>query len=124
MAHQKTITNVALYTLGEIIPRILSFLLLPVLTKYLTTSDYGISGYINTVITFLYVLTTLSVNSYALRIYYKIDSELEKKKLLGNIFLFLTGWGFIMLCLEALFFPFIFKTFSVQVPFYPYFKRL
>jgi len=121
MSQLKTATNVALYTIGEIIPRILSFLLLPVLTKYLTTSDYGISSYISTVVTFLYVLTTLSVNTYALRTYYKVKSDLEKKKLIGNTFLFLTEWGFIMLCIEALLFPFLLKAFSVQVPFYPYF---
>ncbi len=121
MSNFKTFANVALYTIGELIPRILSFLLLPVLTKYLSTSDYGISGYINTVVTFLFVFTTLSVNTYALRSYYKFNSEVEKKKLLGNIFLFLIGWGLIMLCLEILLFPFILNTFSVQAPFYPYF---
>lgn len=121
MSNLKTARNVVLYTIGEIIPRVLSFLLLPVLTRYLTTSDYGISSYINTVVTFLYVLTTLSINSYALRTYYKVETEIEKKKLLGNIFLFLSGWGVVMLGLEALFFPILLKTFSVQVPFFPYF---
>lgn len=121
MANLKTAGNVVLYTLGEMIPRVLSFLLLPVLTKYLTTSDYGISSYITTVVTFLFVLTTLSVNTYALRTYYKLKSEDEKKKLLGNLFLFLTAWGLVMLTLEALLFPVLLKAFSVQVPFYPYF---
>jgi O-antigen/teichoic acid export membrane protein len=121
MSKLKTVTNVALYTAGEIIPRVLSFLLLPVLTRYLTTSDYGISSYINTTLTFLYVLTTLSVNTYTLRSYYNYTTESEKKKLLGNIFVFLVGWGFIMLCLEALLLPFLLNAFSVNVPFYPYF---
>ncbi|MFT4153293.1 lipopolysaccharide biosynthesis protein [Parafilimonas sp.] len=121
MSKLKTARNVALYATGEIIPRVLSFLLLPVLTKYLSTSDYGISSYINTIATFLYVLTTLSVNSYALRTYYKAGSESGKKKLLGNIFVFLCSWGLIMLLLEALLFPVLLNAFSVQVPFYPYF---
>lgn len=121
MAKFKTAGNVALYTLGEMIPRVLSFLLLPVLTKYLTTRDYGISSYITTILTFLFVLTTLSVNTYALRTYYKLKSDEEKKKLLGNLFLFLTGWGLVLLVLEALLFPILLQLFSVQVPFYPYF---
>ena len=121
MAATKTVTNVALYTIGEIIPRVLSFLLLPVLTKYLSTSDYGISSYTNTVVTFLYVLTTLSINTYALRNYYKVPTVAEKKALLGNIFVFLSGWGFVMLCIEALLLPVLLTAFSVQVPFYPYF---
>ncbi len=121
MAKLKTAKNVALYTTGEIIPRVLSFLLLPILTKYLSTSDYGISSYINTIATFLYVLTTLSVNSYALRTYYKVDTETGKKKLIGNIFVFLCGWGMIMLLLEALLLPLLLNAFSVKVPFYPYF---
>lgn len=117
----KTATNVALYTAGEIIPRVLAFFLLPILTKYLTPGDYGISGYINTVTTFLYVFTALSVNVYALRTYYKVTSTIEKKQLIGNIFLFLVGWGFIMLCLEILFFPYLLNKFSIKVSFYPYF---
>lgn len=117
----KTATNVVLYTTGEIIPRVLAFFLLPVLTRYLTPGDYGISGYINTVTTFLYVFTALSVNTYALRTYYKVTATIEKKKLLGNIFLFLVGWGFIMLCLEVLFFPYLLDAFSIKVSFYPYF---
>lgn len=121
MAKLKTARNVALYTTGEIIPRVLSFLLLPVLTKYLSPSDYGISSYINTIATFLYVLTTLSVNSYALRTYYKADGEAAKKKLIGNIFVFLCSWGIVMLLLEALLLPVLLTAFSVKVPFYPYF---
>jgi O-antigen/teichoic acid export membrane protein len=121
VSNLKTAKNVALYTIGEVIPRVLSFLLLPILTKYLSTSDYGISSYINTIATFLYVLTTLSINSYALRTYYKVNSEFDKKKLIGNIFVFLCGWGIVMLILEALLFPVLLNTFSVQVPFYPYF---
>ena len=38
MANFRTAKNVVLYTIGEIIPRVLSFLLLPVLTKYLSTT--------------------------------------------------------------------------------------
>src|SRR3954469_24348396 len=112
MADLKTARNVVLYTIGEIIPRVLSFLLLPVLTKYLSTSDYGISSYINTVVTFLYVLTTLSINSFVLRTFYKVKTEVEKKKLLGNIFLFLSLFALIMLCLEALLFPVLLQAFS------------
>ncbi len=121
MTNLKAAGSVAMYTLGEMIPRILSFLLLPVLTKYLSTSDYGISSYINTVLTFLLVLTTLSVNTYTLRSYYKIKSEPERKKLLANMFLFLIGWGAIMLCIEMLLFPVLLNMFSVKVPFYPFF---
>jgi O-antigen/teichoic acid export membrane protein len=121
MTDFKTARNIVLYTVGEIIPRVLSFLLLPVLTKYLSTSDYGISSYINTVVTFLYVLTTLSINSFVLRTFYKVKTEVEKKKLLGNIFLFLSLFALIMLCLEALLFPVLLQAFSVKVPFYPYF---
>jgi O-antigen/teichoic acid export membrane protein len=121
MAGFKSATNVALYTVGEMIPRILSFLLLPVLTKYLTTGDYGISSYIATVASFLFVLTSLSVNTFALRSYYKLGSIEEQKKMLGNLFIFLNGWGLLMLLLEASLFPFLLNAFAVKVPFYPYF---
>lgn len=121
MSNSKTFTNAALYSLGEIIPRILSFLLLPLLTRYLSPEDYGITGYITTTVTFLYVFTILSVNTYALRNYYKYETELERKTLVGNIFVFLTTWGFVMLCVEVLLLPVIISAFQIQVPFYPYF---
>jgi len=121
MTGLKSAGNIMLYTLGEMIPRVLSFLLLPVLTRYLSTADYGISSYITTVASFLFVLTSLSVNTYALRGYYKIPTEENRKKLLGNLFIFLNAWALIMLLAEIILFPFLLKAFSVQVPFYPFF---
>ncbi len=121
MPDLKTAGSAALYTVGEMIPRVLSFLLLPVLTKYLTPSDYGISGYITTVLSFLLVLTSLSVNTYALRSYYKLKTKPEKEELLGNLFIFLCGWAFLMLVIEILIIPVLLSALNIQIPFYPYF---
>lgn len=117
----KTAGNIVLYTAGELIPRILSFLLLPVLTHYLTPNDYGISSYITTVLSFLLVLTSLSVNTYALRTYYKLNTVVEKKQLLGNLFIFLSGWAFLFLLIEMTVIPLLLRTFDIRIPFYPYF---
>lgn len=39
----KIVKSTIYYSIGEIVPRIISFLLLPILTTYLTPSEYGIN---------------------------------------------------------------------------------
>lgn len=44
----KLIKNTTIYALGDIVPKIISFLIFPVLTSYLSPEDYGIINYVNT----------------------------------------------------------------------------
>jgi len=117
----KLIKNTSLYTIGNIIPKILAMVLLPVFTRYLTPGEYGILNYTNSIISFLYVLSLLSLNTFILRYYFKMENKIERKRLIGNISLFLLIYNFILLFLELILAPIVIDYFSIKVAFKPYF---
>jgi O-antigen/teichoic acid export membrane protein len=117
---KKLIKNTTIYALGDIIPRFLSFLSFPILTRYLLPSDYGILNYVNTFTTFLLALGFLSVNTYYLVFYYRCKNNEEQKKLLGNIFSFVIIFNLIILLLLLLTGKYIFHYLGSDISFYPY----
>lgn len=76
--------------IGETVPKIISILLLPVYTRYFSPEDYGIMSYIDSLIIFVLIFSILSLNSYVLRNYFEQKDITEQKKLVGNIFLFIS----------------------------------
>ena len=119
---QKLVKSTIYYSIGEIVPRIISFLLLPILTKYLTADEYGIVSYTNSVMTFVFVIATLSLNTFVLRHYYSSKDENSRKELIGSTFLFIFGFNCILIVLQMLFFPMLINIFNVNIPFKPYFQ--
>ncbi|MCD9575246.1 lipopolysaccharide biosynthesis protein [Flavobacterium soyae] len=119
---QKLVKSTIYYSIGEIVPRIISFLLLPILTKYLTADEYGIVSYTNSVMTFVFVIATLSLNTFVLRHYYSIKDENSRKELIGSVFLFIFGFNCILILLQMVFFPLLIDFFNVNIPFKPYFQ--
>lgn len=114
--------NTAIYAIGEILPKIVSFLLLPVFTRYLTTTEYGIISYTGSFMLLFTVVGTLSLNSYVLRYYFERKEEKQQRLLMGtgymaigimNIMLFVFGW---------LIFPYAIDYYDIQVPWDPFFK--
>lgn len=118
----KLFKNTFLYAVGEVFPRAISLILLPVFTAVLTTNDYGILSYTSAFIMFLYVLSSLSLNSYVLRRYFECKTETEKKKLIGNIFVFIGILNIILLGVLFLILPYVIKFYSIKVPWNPYFR--
>lgn len=119
---EKLVKTTIYYSIGEIVPRIISFLLLPILTKYLTADEYGIVSYTNSVMTFVFVIATLSLNTFVLRHYYGSKEERSKKELIGSVFLFIFGFNCILIVFQMLFFPLIIDFFNINIPFKPYFQ--
>lgn len=118
---KKLILNSIFYTIGEVIPKVLSFFLLPVLTKYLPPSEYGIINYTNTVMLFFFVLSSLSLNTYVLRNYYKLTDDTDRKMMIGNIFNFTLIVNLFISLLLLVIFPFYIRKASLNIPFYPFF---
>jgi O-antigen/teichoic acid export membrane protein len=117
----KILKNTIYYSIGEIAPRIISFLLLPILTTYLTTVEYGINSYTSTVMTFVFIVGALSLNTFVLRNYFASDDENERKKLIGSIFIFICIFNLVLVLLQMLFLPFIIHYFKINIAFNPYF---
>ncbi len=118
---KKVIRNVSFYTIGAIIPKVIGFFLLPIFTRYLSPTEYGIINYTNSITIFLLAFTVLSLNTYLLRHLFDYEKEEDRKKLIGNVFLFITIINFIMLGAELVLFPKIILAFNIKVKFHPYF---
>lgn len=116
------VRNTSIYTFGNILPQLINVLLLPIFTRFLTKAEYGILSYTTALNVFLFLLGSLSIHSYILRHYFECDSEEEKKRLFGTVFLFLLVYNFFLLGAELLLFPVLSNYFHLRVPFQPYIK--
>lgn len=114
------VKNTTIYALGDIAPKVLSFIIFPILTTYLSPAEYGIVNYINSIITFLMAFGVLGLNTYYLVHYYKLEDEREKKKLLGNLSIFIFLFNTLLSILIFIVGPYFFKYFETNIPFYPY----
>ncbi|UAM97196.1 oligosaccharide flippase family protein [Polaribacter litorisediminis] len=120
MSKNKLIKNTTIYALGDIIPRLIGFIALPILTQYLTPADYGIVNYVNTLNTFLLALGFLSINTYFLVFYYRCKSSEEQKKLLGNLSSFVILLNAILVALLLFFGEPLLHALGSNIDFYPY----
>lgn len=84
--------NTAIITIGKLSTQFISFILLPIYTKYLTTADYGVSDFLSTVIVLVVPILTLQMEQAAFR--FLVDyrkKEYQKKKLISTVIFFLIG---------------------------------
>lgn len=116
------IKNTAIYAIGEILPKIVSFFLLPVFTRYLSTTEYGIISYTTSFVMLFAVVGTLSLNSYALRYYFERKEDSERRLLLGSVYMAIALMNIFLIIAGWLVFPPIIETYHIQVPWHPYFK--
>ncbi len=113
--------NISFYTIGALIPKAIGFFLLPIFTRYLSPDEYGIINYTESITLFLFAITILSLNTYLLRHVFDYEKEEDRKKLIGNVFLFITFINFVMLAIELVLFPRIISAFDIKIDFNPYF---
>lgn len=113
--------NSAIYTIGEILPKISSFLLLPIFTRYLSTEEYGILSYTECFMLLFSVLGTLSLNSYTIRYYFERKDEKQRKLLIGTVYMVIGMINLLLLIVGFMTFPSIIDHYDIQVPWYPYF---
>lgn len=89
--------NTLIILLGKFCTQFLSFFLLPLYTKYLTTSEYGVYDLINTYLILLVPVISLELSDAVFRflIDSRNDEDKEKKIISSIIFGILTVVGFI-----------------------------
>lgn len=121
MGGNSSAKNAIYYSVGEIVPRVVGFLLLPLYTRYLSSADFGILSYTNTFNLFLYTIGTLSLNSYALRFYFLKGRE-EQKDMLGTVAISIGIVNLLILGLAYLILPGAIDYYEIQVPWKPFFQ--
>jgi O-antigen/teichoic acid export membrane protein len=81
--------NLAIYGLGDVATSVVSLLLLPVYTRYLTPSDYGIIAMLLTIEAAAKVVFRWGVDTAFMRLYYDCVDAAARQRLASTIFLFL-----------------------------------
>lgn len=111
--------NTAIYTLGNVLPTAVQFLLLPVYLKYMTPEDYGIASSLNTLTSLLIIIFSLSLARSIYRLYYDYNDS-ERKEFIGTIGIGITIVSSIGLVIVFLMQGLIGKIFE-SIPFYPFY---
>lgn len=74
--------NIALFTVARFFPKMLTFLLVPLYTTYLSPSDYGISEIINTTVQLLLPILTVDIQDAILR--FSLDKNYKPQDVLST----------------------------------------
>lgn len=98
--YKKLLKSTSVYALGTFGSKVLVFLIVPLYTYVLSTSDYGIVDLITSTISLLIPFTTLLIYEAAIR--FLVSKETDEKKVFNNcMFIFIIGC-LISLCLSPI----------------------
>jgi O-antigen/teichoic acid export membrane protein len=118
----RIVSRSLVYAVGSMLPNVVSMLLLPVFTRFLTAAEYGILAYSLTVAMFFSAIGAFSIQPFIVREYWRALPEGRTGALLGTTYAFLLVYNAALLAIASLVLPAVFKAFQVQVPFDPYVK--
>jgi O-antigen/teichoic acid export membrane protein len=81
--------NLAIYGVGDVATSLVSLLLLPVYTRYLTPSDYGVIAMLLTIEAVAKITFRWGVDTAFMRLYYDCADQPARQRLASTIFFFL-----------------------------------
>jgi len=84
----KLFKNTFIYTGSNVINKAIPFFLLPIVTRYLTPTDYGIVATFNVLLAVMVVFVGLSMHGAINVNYFKLTKE-ELREYIGNVFIIL-----------------------------------
>lgn len=116
----KTVKNTIFYSLGNILPKITSFLLLPLYTYYLSTDEFGLVNSMLALIPLFSVLFSLALERSIFRLYFDYDTLNKKKEFLGAVNSSILISSSLFLVLVLCFHYYIAMIFK-SIDFFPYF---
>ena len=82
-----------IYSVGTLLTQFVSFLLLPVYTRYLTPADYGAPSLVMVGQSLIVLATELGIVSGLFRFHHHFDTDEERSRLLGTVLHLLIGTG-------------------------------
>lgn len=92
-----------IYGLGTVINSIVAILLLPVYTRYLTPTDYGIKELIGLTVDVVGILLATAVSSGVLRFYFEYNDEKDRNEVVSTATIALTVAAFVAFLVLSLF---------------------
>lgn len=93
----------SIYGIGTILSQAVSFLLLPLYTRYLTPTDYGILDLLDTTSALIGIVVGLGISTAVSRFYYEKTSEQERSTLVSTAFILMATGSTALLFLASLF---------------------
>lgn len=112
--------NISYYSLGLILPKAASFILLPIYTYYLSPKEYGIVGAMTAFSAFFTILITLNFERSIFRLIYDFKKEDKKEEFLGTLFIWVLVSSTIFVVIALIFGNKISQLYN-SIDFYPYF---
>ena len=116
----KVVRNTLIYTLGNILPQAVAFILLPIYTKYLPPVEYGIVNSMLVIQALLAILFSFALDRSIIRLYWDYKSEQDRKAFLGTISIAIVFIS-ILFFFSALLFSKILQRVFPDISFYPYY---
>ncbi|TXE12997.1 oligosaccharide flippase family protein [Seonamhaeicola algicola] len=117
----KLIKNSSIYSVLMLLQKGINFILIPVLTVYLSTYDYGVVAVVLAINAFLNVFYLLALHGTLNRFYYEYkDNELMVKKLFGTIITFILFNSVVVTLILLLGRKWLLNPFLGDVSFSPY----
>jgi O-antigen/teichoic acid export membrane protein len=90
---RKLVAHSALYGAADVFTNVVNFLLVPLYTAYLSTSDYGVLALLLLFSTLAKVLFRLGLDGAFFRVHYDLKTDAERRSLAGTVALFGGGIG-------------------------------
>jgi O-antigen/teichoic acid export membrane protein len=84
---RKTMSHAGIYAVGILLSRAVSFLMLPVYTRLLTPSDYGVMELLEVTVDIVSIVTGMGVVQGLFKFYYQSDGEGDRKTIVSTTFL-------------------------------------
>jgi O-antigen/teichoic acid export membrane protein len=118
---KRLIKGSAIYGTGRFLQNIIGFLLIPVYTRYLTTTDYGIVAVAGSIGSIIEILLGMGLTVAVVRQYYDyVDSQEGVSEYIGTVFLFSLLVSFLTICALTIFGGSLFDALRSKVLFRPY----
>ena len=112
--------NTSIYTFVYLLPQVVGFLLLPIMSTYLSPEDFGIISSMEVLVYVLSIVIILNLDQAAYRLYFDYNDDENRKKLLGTLFVASGGTALILLCITFLLRPLLQQVFA-SIPFFPFY---
>jgi len=118
---KKVLHNIPIYAVGNVLPQVIGFLLLPLYTRYMSPEQYGIANSMQLLQMLLIVFMSLCLDRSIFRLYWDYKTEQEKKGYLGTLTIAIIGFAAILTSLLFMFRAYTGRVFS-SIEFFPYYS--
>lgn len=88
----KTVKYAGIYAIGVFLSRTVSFIMLPIYTRFLTPENYGTIELLTMTIDIFGLIAGIGLTAAVFRFYYKYDSEIKRRQVISTIMILLISF--------------------------------